>query len=186
MAITGTLEDREEVRALHARYCLTIDTGRFEEWIDCFTDDGIFESPRFGKHSGRDGLKRFAAMYKESLGGAQVLHVVANPAFEIDGDNGSGTSLPALLSLQGRQGAAVDGGLLHRHAAQDAGRMALCEPPGDDPRASLDFQRGQNEAAPDRERSGAAFRSQRSMLLEGGVPRHFVRVLHFPVDIELL
>ena len=92
MPITGTIEDREEVRVLHARYCLTIDTGRFEEWIDCFTEDGIFESPRFGKHSGRDGLKRFAALYKESLGGAQVLHVVANPAFELSGDSGSGTS----------------------------------------------------------------------------------------------
>ena len=91
MAITGTLEDREEVRALHARYCLTIDSGRYDEWIDCFTEDGVFDSPRFGKHSGRDGLERFAALYKESLGGAQVLHVVANPAFELDGDSGAGT-----------------------------------------------------------------------------------------------
>ena len=53
MAITGTLADREEVRALHARYCLTIDAGRYDEWIDCFTGDGVFESPRFGKHRGR-------------------------------------------------------------------------------------------------------------------------------------
>jgi len=92
MAITGTLEDREEVRALHARYCLTIDTGRYDEWIDCFTEDGVFESPRFGKHSGRDGLKRFALLHKESLGGAQVLHLVSNPAFELDGDSGDGTA----------------------------------------------------------------------------------------------
>ena len=92
MAITGTLEDREEVRVLHARYCLTIDSGRYVEWIDCFTEDGVFESPRFGKCGGRDGLKRFTAQYKESLGGAQVLHVVANPAFDLDGDSGSGAS----------------------------------------------------------------------------------------------
>ena len=92
MAITGTLEDREEVRTLHARYCLTIDTCRYEEWVDCFTEDGVFESPRFGKHSGRDGLRKFTARYKESLGGAQVQHVVANPSFELDGDSGSGTS----------------------------------------------------------------------------------------------
>ena len=90
MAITGTLEDREEVRTLHARYCLTIDTGRYDEWIDCFTEDGVFESPRFGKHSGRDGLRKFTARYKESLGGAQVEHVVANPAFELDGDSHAG------------------------------------------------------------------------------------------------
>ena len=92
MAITGTLEDREEIRALHARYCWTIDSGRYDEWVDCFTEDGVFDSPRFGKHSGRDGLKRFAALYKESLGGAQVLHVVANPAFELDGASGTGTA----------------------------------------------------------------------------------------------
>jgi hypothetical protein len=92
MPITGSLECREEVRMLHARYCLTIDTCRYDEWIDCFTEDGIFESPRFGRHSGRDGLRRFTALYKESLGGAKVLHVVANPAFDLDGDSGGGTS----------------------------------------------------------------------------------------------
>lgn len=92
MAISGSIEDREEVRALHARYCLTIDTGRYREWIDCFTEDGTFESPRFGKHTGRAGLERFTALYKESLGGAQVLHVVANPSFELDGEKGTGTA----------------------------------------------------------------------------------------------
>ena len=102
MAISGALEDREEVRALHARYCLTIDTGRYEEWIDCFTEDGVFASPRFGKHSGRDGLKKFAALYKESLGGAQVLHVVANPSFELDG--GSGTGVAYLLYYHCKDG----------------------------------------------------------------------------------
>jgi hypothetical protein len=92
MAFTGTLEDREDIRVLHARYCWTIDLGHFDQWIDCFTEDGTFESPRFGKHSGRDGLRRFAALYKESLGGAQVLHVVANPAFDLDGDTGTGNA----------------------------------------------------------------------------------------------
>ena len=92
MAITGTLKDREEVRALHARFCLTIDSGRYEEWIDCFTEDGVFESPLFGQHSGHNDLKRFAAVYRESLGGAQSLHVVANPAFELDGDSGQGSA----------------------------------------------------------------------------------------------
>ena len=113
MAITGTIEDREEVRVLHARYCLTIDTGRYDEWIDCFTEDGVFESPRFGKHAGRDGLKRFTALYKESLGGAQVLHVVANPAFDLDGASRHRHFVLALLPLQERDSAAIDGGLLH-------------------------------------------------------------------------
>ena len=91
MGISGSMEDREEIRELHARYCLTIDNGRYEEWINCFTTDGVFESPRFGRHAGTDGLKKFAAMYKESLGGARVLHVVTNHTFEISGSTGSGT-----------------------------------------------------------------------------------------------
>ncbi len=40
MAINGTLEDREEIRELHARYCLTIDNGRYDQWLECFTADG--------------------------------------------------------------------------------------------------------------------------------------------------
>src|SRR5260370_8567241 len=99
MAITGSIEDREEVRVLHARYCLTIDTCRYDEWIDCFTEDVTFESPRFGKHSGRDGFRRFSPMYKESLGGAPVLNVVANPPFDLDADSGGRISYILYLPL---------------------------------------------------------------------------------------
>jgi 3-phenylpropionate/cinnamic acid dioxygenase small subunit len=86
----GAPEDREEVRELYARYAMTIDGGAFDEWVDCFTDDGVFESARFGRHSGRDGLKRFTAIYKESLGGAQVRHVITNVTFQLDGERGAG------------------------------------------------------------------------------------------------
>jgi hypothetical protein len=103
MGFTGTLEDREEIRELHARYCLTLDNGRYEEWIKCFTEDGTFESPRFGKHSGPDGLKRFAALYKESLGGAQVLHVVTNHTCHIEGNSGSGTTYLLYFHCKGGQ-----------------------------------------------------------------------------------
>ena len=57
MPISGTLEDREEVRALHARYCLTIDTGRYEEWIDCFTEDGVYHDYIYGPHRGRASIQ---------------------------------------------------------------------------------------------------------------------------------
>ena len=53
--LTGTIEDREEIRELYAHYAHTIDNRRYDEWLDCFTDEGVFESPRFGKHSGREG-----------------------------------------------------------------------------------------------------------------------------------
>ena len=90
MAITGTWEDREQVRELYARYAFTVDYGRYQEWVECFTADGTFESPRFGKHQGSQGLLRFTAIYKESQGGAQVRHVMSNVTFELAGDRGTG------------------------------------------------------------------------------------------------
>lgn len=88
--ITGTLEDREEIRELYAHYAYAIDNGKYDEWMDCFTEDGTFESPRFGKHSGRDGLRKFCAIYKDSLGGAKPFHQMTNVTFKIDGDSASG------------------------------------------------------------------------------------------------
>jgi 3-phenylpropionate/cinnamic acid dioxygenase small subunit len=89
--LTGTLEDREELRELYARYAATIDNGQFEEWIDCFTEDGIFESTRFGRHVGREGLRRFTQIYRESLGGAQVRHILTNLMLQIENDHGIGS-----------------------------------------------------------------------------------------------
>jgi 3-phenylpropionate/cinnamic acid dioxygenase small subunit len=88
--LTGTIEDREEIRELYARYAHTVDNGQLNEWIDCFSDDGVFDSPRFGKHTGREGLRRFAAIYKESLGGARPFHQITNVIFHIEGDQASG------------------------------------------------------------------------------------------------
>jgi uncharacterized protein (TIGR02246 family) len=86
----GTAEDREQIRDLYVRYAITIDSGQYEQWLDCFTDDGVFESPRFGRHVGRDGLRKFTQIYKESLGGAQVRHVISAVHFDIEGDRATG------------------------------------------------------------------------------------------------
>lgn len=90
MGITGTWEDREQIRELYARYAFTVDYGRYEEWVKCFTEEGVFESPIFGKFQGPPGLRKFTALYKESMGGAQVRHVNTNVTFTIDGDHGAG------------------------------------------------------------------------------------------------
>jgi uncharacterized protein (TIGR02246 family) len=89
--LTGTLEDREEIRELYARYAATIDEGQFDAWLDCFTEDGVFESSRFGRHAGRDGLAKFTQIYRDSLGGAQVRHVCTNLLFKIEGDAAAGS-----------------------------------------------------------------------------------------------
>ncbi len=88
--IAGTWEEREQVRELYARYAFTIDYNRFEEWVRCFTEDGVFESPIFGRHQGSQGLLKFTAQYKESMGGAKVVHVMSNVTFRLDGEHGTG------------------------------------------------------------------------------------------------
>jgi 3-phenylpropionate/cinnamic acid dioxygenase small subunit len=91
MSLTGTVEDREQIRELYARYAHTVDLGQFEAWVKCFTEDGTFESPIFGKHTGPQGLLKFTALYKESMGGAQVRHVMSNVLFEVNGDRATGS-----------------------------------------------------------------------------------------------
>src|SRR3989442_581686 len=85
------LEDREQIRDLYARYALTIDEDDREGWVACFTEDGVFESPRFGRHPGRDALRKFTALYKDSQHGAQVRHVITNLVIQIEGDHASGS-----------------------------------------------------------------------------------------------
>jgi 3-phenylpropionate/cinnamic acid dioxygenase small subunit len=90
MALTGTFEDREQIRELYARYAFTIDYGPYEDWLKCFTPDGLFDSPKFGRHVGYDGLKRFTEIYKESIGSEQVRHMITNVIFRVDGDRATG------------------------------------------------------------------------------------------------
>jgi len=56
--ITGSVEDREQIRELYARYAIYLDSSKFEEWVNCFTEDGIFESPPLGKHANSTRAKR--------------------------------------------------------------------------------------------------------------------------------
>ncbi len=90
MGLTGTFEDREQIREIYSHYAFTIDHGPYEEWVKCFTQDGVFESPRFGRHAGHEGLRRFTSIYKESMGGAQVRHMMTNVTFRVEGDRATG------------------------------------------------------------------------------------------------
>ena len=90
MVDVNLLQDRLDVEELYSRYAAAIDNNQADEWVSCFTEDGSFESARFGKHLGREGLKKFTKLYRESLGGAGVLHVITNVYFKLEGDGGAG------------------------------------------------------------------------------------------------
>lgn len=101
MPITGTAEDREQIRELYARYAFTIDHGPFDEWVRCFTADGVFESPRLGRHAGHEALAKFTQMYKNSAGDAQVRHMMSNVTFRVEGDTGMGGCYLAYYHCKG-------------------------------------------------------------------------------------
>ncbi len=52
------LEDRVEIEELMARYAWALDTGDFEGYAACFTQDGWLEHWPQGRCLGREGLKR--------------------------------------------------------------------------------------------------------------------------------
>ncbi|MGH8595461.1 MAG: nuclear transport factor 2 family protein, partial [Gammaproteobacteria bacterium] len=89
--ITGSFEDREQIRELYARYALYVDAARFDEWIGCFTADGVFESPVMGRFAGRDELRNFTRQYHESWAGGGVRHMMANVSFDVTSDTATGT-----------------------------------------------------------------------------------------------
>jgi hypothetical protein len=90
MSFTGSLEDREQIRELYARYAYTIDYGPYEDWVKCFTEDGVFESPRFGRHAGHQALMNFTDIYRGSNGDAKVRHMMSNVTFQIKGNEATG------------------------------------------------------------------------------------------------
>ena len=51
MALTA--EDKLEIMELVARYNHAQDQDDYDGWVDTFTEDGVFESPRSGTRGGR-------------------------------------------------------------------------------------------------------------------------------------
>ncbi len=119
--ITGTFEDREQIRELYARYAICIDASRFDDWVGCFTPDGTFESPLMGKFTGAEALHQFTRQYHESWAGGGVRHMMVNVSFEVNGDTATGTcSLIYFKVHDGKSEFLLTGGY-HDTLRKDAG-----------------------------------------------------------------
>jgi hypothetical protein len=88
------LEDERDILAILYRYGHTIDHGPDEDWLDCFTDDGVWESvpapglssnPRRIVARGTEELRAFIAAHTH----APVRwhkHLLSEPMIQLDGD----------------------------------------------------------------------------------------------------
>ncbi len=97
-----TATDLEEIYTLQARYAVTVDENKGDEWADCFTTDGVFTSSHQGSFKGVDALRTYCHDYHTYLNGRQARHVISNVSVEIDGDNARGTTYLTLYETTER------------------------------------------------------------------------------------
>lgn len=73
---------REQIRDLVAAYAHCADSGRFEELVALFADDGVLETPDGQQHRGRDAISAFLGATKTRLAAATertlIRHHVSN------------------------------------------------------------------------------------------------------------
>ncbi len=76
------LEDQLAIRELTAGYNQAFDEGRIEAWLDCFTDDAVFEITGAPPTIGRDRLRSLI----EVIGTLGFVHHSLDHRVEVDGD----------------------------------------------------------------------------------------------------
>jgi ketosteroid isomerase-like protein len=81
------------IQELYTRYFAALDEGPDQQWVECFTPDGVLETPTMGVlGAGRPALAAWIKNYHESWKeGEQRRHVLSNLSLEIRGDNASGS-----------------------------------------------------------------------------------------------
>lgn len=85
--MAGRLEDKDEIRELAARYCYLIDGKRYDEWVELFTEDGVFEVSGLFRVEGRGALRSFAdGIPLNDRGLPGFKHCTMNQLIELDGD----------------------------------------------------------------------------------------------------
>ena len=88
--MASILEEKEELRDLVTRYCLYIDSGRYDDWVATFTEDGVFDSPILGRWQGKAALKQFTDKYRTWTGNNQPRHCVMNVLVNVEGNHATG------------------------------------------------------------------------------------------------
>jgi 3-phenylpropionate/cinnamic acid dioxygenase small subunit len=88
--MTIDVQDRIAISDLYSRCARDMDNLASDAWIDCFTADAVFESPRFGRFSGRDNLLQLNALRRRALMETKIRHVISNVLISMDGPRATG------------------------------------------------------------------------------------------------
>jgi hypothetical protein len=82
-----TLEDRLAIQELFSLYGYCVDDGRKEEWLELFTEDGVFDIPGFKTFTGRAQVREVIDMVVQNSDGFwrhQLTNVLPLPGPSID------------------------------------------------------------------------------------------------------
>src|SRR3546814_18502163 len=84
------MEDIEAIKQLKALYCEICDDMHNPDRIgDLFAEDGIWESPEFGKAVGHAEIRELFRNFQKMLSFSQ--HKLMNPRIPVDGKRATGT-----------------------------------------------------------------------------------------------
>ncbi len=112
-----TTSAESEIRKLLARYCQFLDDGRFDEWIDLFTDD--IEFVVMGMHkNGHEELRGFIEPSQQA--DARGKHMISEPWIEI-GSTEAATATTDFAWVS-KQGAIGQSGRYHDRIVNQSGR----------------------------------------------------------------
>lgn len=96
--MTGSVEDEFEIQQLVRRYNHAIDIANFDAWVDCFTEDGIFERGS-GRFVSRAELRKFTERFKERrLRMPDIRHRASSTLTDVHGDRAISCSYVQLLT----------------------------------------------------------------------------------------
>ena len=98
-----SLEDKDSIREVLAKYCTYGDGGRAKELAALFTADGVWEG-RMGRAEGRDAIEALMARINPPPGPGPVrCHVVSNSVVTIEHNTATVTS-SFVMMRQAEQG----------------------------------------------------------------------------------
>lgn len=87
----STTIDYVEILNLYARYTHAIDGGLVQEWVNCFTKDGLFDRPRKKmSDKGTQQLTTFAEKHCNRPKTETEKHVTTNVLIDVQGDTATG------------------------------------------------------------------------------------------------
>ena len=88
----SVLEEKDAIRELLARYCFHFDAGEFDQWLELFTEDGVFDLGSRGRFAGREALRSFLKVVPLTDGLPMIRHCVTNVIIDVQGEQATAHS----------------------------------------------------------------------------------------------